>query len=281
MLETILVAVWGVASLFPKLVDDPHVWALLHGEPAGEVQALYETKFDEQTMRAHNIRLASLILDGSPIAPNGEYAWSFNRVLGQRTEERGYRMAPVLNEGEVMDGIGGGVCQVSSTVFAAALLAGLDIVERHPHARESKYIPKGYDATVNFPESCVVEFDQRICFDLKMKNPYDFPLMLRARAVDGKLVVWITGDGPVAKVTTHWRAFDSTPFQKRWVRRYYPGHKPKRKQSGQNGLEGALLINIDWPGGKQESKTMPSNYKPVDEVWWVGRDWDKSSNPWE
>jgi vancomycin resistance protein YoaR len=278
MLEALLLTAWGLYELLSGVPSPPFYQPEFGGYP----QAFKETTFDPATPRGHNIRIAAMLLDGTKIGPNGTHEWSFNRVVGPRTPERGFVMAPTLTLGEVMDDFGGGVCQVSSTVFAAALVSGLTVVERHAHARPSSYIDKGFDATVNLPQECLAPVqDPRYCFDLKLSNPYDFDIQLRSDIVDGSLVIWVFGEGPLAEVSTSWRASVGADFQKRWVRRYYPGHKPKRKQTGSPGLDGVLTVLIRWPSGQEEKRVMHSAYKPVDEVWWVGTDWDKNRNPWE
>jgi vancomycin resistance protein YoaR len=255
---------------------------MLHSESTQDILSFHQTSYRtdaEAYTRAHNIEHAANLLRPSTILPGED--WSFNDTLGPRTFETGFFPAPTLAFGEVVDDFGGGVCQVSSTMFAVALKAGLVVLERHPHARASSYIAKGFDATVNLPPECFKKNDPRFCYDLKLRNPYDFPVTWNARAKDGELTFWLTGYGPVARVSTRWKNGDASPFKKRWVRKYYPGHTPKKKQSGANGLDGTLFVDIIWPNGITEHIALISNYKPVDEVWYVGTDWNKDSNPWE
>lgn len=98
--------------------------------------------------RTHNIRLALSALDGIKLAP-GEI-FSFNGIVGERCERRGYRVSKVINNGEYAEGVGGGVCQVSTTLYNAALVAGLEITERHRHTLRSGYVEAGFDAMVNY-----------------------------------------------------------------------------------------------------------------------------------
>jgi vancomycin resistance protein YoaR len=282
MLSMIL-AVLSTAQLFSALNLNvaPVWWALSEGMPPNDIRAFYQTHYKtdaEAYTRARNIEHASFLVS-SGMDAGAE--WSFNDTVGPRTSEAGFLPAPTLAFGEVVEGLGGGVCQVSSTMYAVALQAGLRVVERHAHARASSYIDKGLDATVNLPPECLEKNDPRYCYDLKLQNPYDFPLSWHAFANDGTLTVWLTGVGPMATVTTRWKSGDAAPFKRRWVRKYFPGHKPKRKQSGANGLDGVLFVDLVWPNGVTEHVTIPSNYKPIDEVWYVGTDWDKNNNPWE
>ena len=117
----------------------------------------------EWVNRARNIRRAARSFNNFVLQPGQTF--SYNRIIGQRTIERGYLMAHVILNGELVDGLGGGICQVSGTIHAAALKAGLEIVEHHPHSRRSTYIDPGWDATVDYGR-----------LDLRMRNPYPFPL---------------------------------------------------------------------------------------------------------
>jgi vancomycin resistance protein YoaR len=135
-----------------------------------------------QRSRAHNISLAVSALDGKLIRA-GE-VFSFNETVGPRNFERGYKLAPTLVRGRFVDDVGGGVCQVAGTLFNAALLAGLEVVERHCHSRPVRYLPLGRDATVNYGS-----------LDLKLRNPYPYPVCIKAYATRGKLKVLILGKG--------------------------------------------------------------------------------------
>ena len=98
--------------------------------------------------RLNNIRLALSTINGTSLAP-GE-TFSFNGTVGQRTTERGYQPAGAYNAGEVVQEVGGGICQVSTTLFNAVVKADLEITERHNHTMPVGYVDKGKDATVNW-----------------------------------------------------------------------------------------------------------------------------------
>lgn len=110
--------------------------------------------------RLHNIKLALSALDGLKLPP-GE-TFSFNGTVGERSEKRGYRIAGVINRGEYAEGVGGGVCQVATTVYNAALKAGLQIIERNRHTLRSSYVEAGFDAMVSYGGA-----------DLRIKNNTD------------------------------------------------------------------------------------------------------------
>ena len=131
--------------------------------------------------RTHNVRLAARALDGVELAP-GE-ALSFNRQVGARTLERGYLPAPVILH-EVRQVLnGGGVCQVSSTLFVAALLAGLSPVERWRHSTPVDYIAPGEDATIAWGVK-----------DLRMRNDLEQTVRVRADVLGSTLTVRIEGE---------------------------------------------------------------------------------------
>ena len=129
----------------------------------------FTTYFDgENLTRTSNIRLAASSLNGSII--EGKRVLSFNYTVGARVKERGYLSAKIIENGEFVEGVGGGVCQVSTTLYNAALLAGLNITEYHPHSLAVGYVPPSRDAMVS-GSSC----------DLKIENACRTPVYIRAQ----------------------------------------------------------------------------------------------------
>ena len=104
--------------------------------------------------RKHNIKNALNSINKVEIMPNNTF--SFNKTVGKRTETNGYRNAKIIINNEYVDGIGGGVCQVSSTLYNAALLAGLEIIEANKHSKQISYVKQGFDAMVNFGSSDLI-----------------------------------------------------------------------------------------------------------------------------
>lgn len=154
--------------------------------------------------RARNVERAAELLDGAVIAPSD--VLSFNDRVGPRTLRAGFRRAPVILGGEMADGIGGGVCQVASTLHAAAWDGGLEIVEHRPHSRPSTYVRMGLDATVVYP-----------AIDLKIRNPFHFPVRVEADAEGGKLVVRIVGAERPREVESELRVLSRQGFAERRV----------------------------------------------------------------
>lgn len=145
------------------------------------VLATFTTRFDPSDRnRVHNIRLAAETLDGTLIRP-GEVL-SFNGVTGERTEARGYRPANEIVREKFVLGIGGGVCQVSSTLYNAALLAGLQIPARTSHSQPLGYVSPGRDATV---------YDRLI--DLKVRNNRAHAVVVSSAVGADSLTVAISG----------------------------------------------------------------------------------------
>ncbi len=117
------------------------------------------------------------------VVPAGA-VFSFNKRVGSWGRYDGYRRAPVSYNGQLVDAYGGGVCQVSSTLYNSALLAGMEILERHPHQFAPGYVPPGLDAAVANPN-----------VDLVFRNPYSFPVKIEARPEGDRLVVVFLGQG--------------------------------------------------------------------------------------
>ncbi len=156
-----------------------------------KVLGWYETSFADHgkfAYRAHNLKMGASKITGIVLLPNRDF--SFNLVVGPRTTKEGYRMAPVISLGELVDDIGGGMCQIASTIFAAAFFAGLDIVDFKVHTQVSHYIDLGLDATVVYPN-----------VDLILRNPYPFPVAIRMDVSRGRVRAEILGrEKPYAKI---------------------------------------------------------------------------------
>lgn len=130
----------------------------------------------------HNALLSAQRLDGVVIQP-GE-TFSFNKRIGSFSKDGGYRKAPVSFNGQLINSFGGGVCQTSTTTYNAALLAGFEIVERNRHRFVPNYVTPGMDAAVAY-----------YTIDLKLKNPYSFPVKVKARIEKDLLKVGFYGAG--------------------------------------------------------------------------------------
>ncbi len=204
--------------------------------------------------RNFNLKLAASKLNGIVLPPDEE--WSFNTQVGERSEKEGYKIADVITAGEMVDGLAGGTCQISTTLFGAAFFAGLDIVKTTNHSRPSAYTPLGFDATVVWPNT-----------DLKLKNPYDFPVVIHYRVANGEALVEILGKPrPYDKVVFERHVLESTPFESQErLDEEIPKDVTSTDQAGFNGykLERFRKMYKDGKLVKQNKWTV--EYKPVTE----------------
>ncbi|MCS6900138.1 MAG: VanW family protein, partial [Myxococcales bacterium] len=218
--------------------------------------------------RAVNIATAAKRLDGWVLAP-GE-TFSFNEVVGPRTLEAGFTYAPEIVDDEMEMGVGGGTCQVSSTLYMAVLEGALDVVERVGHSRPSSYAKLGLDATVSYGK-----------VDLRFRNPFPFPLIIHAFLPKPTVIrIELLGAEPQAKVSYTFAIHRSEEFYRRIT---YKPHLPpgtiRLHQKGHRGLEVVSRVVTHWNDGRTTERTYFSNYRPVPEVFWVGRDVDESQLP--
>lgn len=143
---------------------------------AGTLIGTYATSYNPDIPRAVNVSLAASRINGVVVQP-GE-SFSYTRTILPRTAANGYVEAPMIVNKKYVPGIGGGICQVSSTLYAAMLTAGLPATERHPHSLKVGYIPEGMDATVS-----------GTALDLKFTNIFAEPIQIQATADQGTLTI--------------------------------------------------------------------------------------------
>lgn len=218
----------------------------------GEFSTSFESSIPE---RASNIARAAAKLNGVIVAAGEEF--SFNDTVGKRSEENGYKNAKIIVDGEFVEGVGGGVCQVSTTLYNAALLSGLKISEYHPHTLSVSYVENSFDAMVNYG-TC----------DLKFVNDTPSPVYIRT-IVDGRtLKVVFYGKkqkyvyerksvvNEIVKMPVE-EIFDPALDENEYVIR----------SAGKDGVksDGYLIKKVD---GKVVSETLIRSdyYKPVTEV---------------
>ncbi len=154
--------------------------------------ASYETYSYNTENGTSNMQVSLEACNGSIIDPGEE--WSFNECTGDSNlESNGYKPASVISEGKITEGIGGGICQSSSTIYNAAVRSDLEIVERYNHKWASAYVPTGLDATIDYPN-----------LDLCLKNKSEFQVFLECRLVDNTLYAtfWGVKDGSWDEIHT-------------------------------------------------------------------------------
>ena len=148
-------------------------------DPFPNVISSYSTSYINNAARTTNLRLAASKINGVVVMP-GE-TFSYNRVVGKRTVEAGYKDAAIYQNGQVVDGLGGGICQISSTLYNAAVAADMEIMQRRNHQFVPSYVKAGYDATVVWGST-----------DFQFLNRRDYPIKIEASV-----------NGGIAKITIH------------------------------------------------------------------------------
>jgi vancomycin resistance protein YoaR len=220
----------------------------------------FETDFRKKAgRRALNIRRAAELLDGYLLSPGATF--SFNAVVGERTEERGFTWAPVIVNDEMEPGLGGGVCQVASTLHAAAVYGNLEILERRSHSRPSGYAPLGLDAAVIYGE-----------VDLQFRNPYPVTLMIEAFFPSPYVIrIELRGMRPEATVDHKYAVLEKHDFMRRIVQTpALAAGEFERVQKGNYGYDVLSTIKAQLPDGTETARRYHSTYYPVPEVLHVG-----------
>jgi vancomycin resistance protein VanW len=143
--------------------------------------ATYQTIITGKKNRWTNIRVATRLINNTLLTA-GE-VFSFNQEVGPRNKERGFKESTEIVNGELTVGVGGGICQVSSTLYNTAIKSGLEIVELHHHSQDVGYVPDGQDATVTWKY-----------LDLKFKNNLETPIIIKAEINGNKLNISLLGE---------------------------------------------------------------------------------------
>lgn len=145
-------------------------------QPAEGVMGTFTTLYDPTEARAINVELAASRINGMIIEPGQSF--SYSKSVGTRTVENGYVDGPSYAYGKKVTSIGGGICQVSSTMYVAMVLAGIEATEHHSHSLDVDYVPVGLDAAI-----------AENLLDLRFKNTFDHDIVIDASAADGVLTV--------------------------------------------------------------------------------------------
>jgi vancomycin resistance protein YoaR len=214
-----------VEITMPKLTTDA-ANAGLFKNVLGTMSTYFSMANDNGKSRGANIRLAAAKINGKILAP-GE-VFSFNGTVGPRTESGGYQTAHTYVAGKVVDGIGGGICQVSSTLYNAVLKADLGIVERRNHMFTVGYVPYGQDATVSFGTT-----------DFRFKNTTNWPIKISANVSKNNNIAFTltgTNDTPDKKVIISNQTIKTIPFTTKYIDDPTLAEgKTSVRQEGENG----------------------------------------------
>ncbi len=206
--------------------------------------------------RNKNIEIGISRLSGTVISPGEEF--SFTDVLGPVTEEEGYSEAKVFLNGEVVKGLGGGLCQVSTTLFRSALAAGLPISERHNHTYTVSYYDVGLDATYSDPGP-----------DLKFINDTGKPIIIKGEVKDQYAIfeIYGTSDGRIASTTEpEITSIVDVPPPLYVATTTRLKKDPDCINSPQIGYTAKIIYGVEYPGGVWKGKDFTSTYRPLQRI---------------
>lgn len=220
----------------------------------------FTTRYDPNYLaRVHNIHLLADELDGTIIAP-GEI-FSFNEVIGPRTTERGYQEAMQIQNGELVPAIGGGVCQVTTTLFNTVFFAGYPVTERYNHSFFLSKYPVGRDATVSYPGP-----------DFKFKNDTPTYLLIKTAYTSKSITLSFYGTDYDVEVTFETSPFTNIkPFETEYVEdpTLLQGES-KVEQEGILGRDVTILREVKRNGEMVRKDKFFSRYKPRKAVIKIG-----------
>ena len=234
----------------------------LNAQMFGEQLESRSSYYVNNANRTENLRLACEAINGTIVNP-GE-VFSFNDTVGERTAEKGYKPATIYGgDGESVDGVGGGICQVASTIYYAALYLNLETVMREPHMYQVTYVPLGMDATIYWDSG----------LDYKFRNNLENPIKIQANINGGSVNITFWGvkenDNYVVmdyKVLETWNDEDVEEVDETKV----PGYR-ELKQSAYTGAKVEAYQKVyDGNGNLLKERTITSTYKSRPRIYVVG-----------
>ncbi len=247
----------------PLKITKPNITTNQIGTEAfPDLLATFSTSYSTKNInRTTNIKLASSKIDGIVILP-GEI-FSYNITVGKRTAEAGFKSAAVYAGGEVTTGIGGGICQVSSTLYNSVLLSNLEIVERHNHGFNPGYVKAGTDATVSWGGP-----------DFKFKNNRNYPIKVLCTNSGGTITTKIFGLKEENDYQVEIEAYITSYIPYRTITKEVPtleAGQTKVIEAGSNGCK-SVAYKILKQNGNVVSKTLLSKdtYNPHNRIVHVG-----------
>jgi vancomycin resistance protein YoaR len=217
-----------------------------------EVMSTFTTTFSAaDAPRVHNISLIAAAVHGRLVRPG--QVFSMNGATGQRTAAKGYRTAHVIQNGEIVDGLGGGVCQAGTTMFNAAFFAGLPVPERRNHSLHISHYPMGRDATLNWPTT-----------DLKWRNDSPYGIYITSRATPSTLTFtfWSTSRGYKVTSSTSSASNFRAPPTKFKDDPTLPKGKEVVEESGSSGFDVTVSRTVTKAGTVVRRDSFVSNYSP-------------------
>ena len=215
----------------------------------------FTTKYDASNRnRSTNLKIAAEKINGKVLMPGEEF--SFNKIVGKRTVEEGYKDAKIYSDGAVVDGLAGGICQISSTLYNAVLLANLEITERRNHSFTTSYVPAGKDATVVWGTT-----------DFRFFNSRTYPIKIEASVNNGIAEFKIHGmqeeteyDVKILPVTTQYIPYATVYEEDPTV---VPGQQIRR-QAGHQGYKVTTYKELKLNGEVVSKEAISSDtYQPM------------------
>jgi vancomycin resistance protein YoaR len=233
----------------------------LVGQDFGQILGSFESRYNPADQdRAFNLRVAAGHVDGIVLMP-GE-VFDFNAVVGERSMMNGFRPAPVIADGELADGVGGGTCQIAGTLYSAVYFAGLNIITRSTHTRPSSYLRLGLDATVSYPK-----------LNFRFQNDLNQAVAIAMRVEGGKVKALVRGARPEREISFI-RRIDQT---KRYTEEKrddgsLPNGARVLSQRGVPGFEVTSFRLIrDLTTGRIVRERRHEVYPPTQQIWRIGR----------
>lgn len=191
-----------------------------------DLLATFSTNYKASNVnRTTNLKLAANKINGTVLLPNEEF--SYNKVVGERSEKTGFKMAATYSNGQVVDGIGGGICQISSTLYDAVVMANLDVTERRNHQFVTSYLPAGKDATVVWGSQ-----------DFKFVNTRQHPIRIVATVESGvaTLQIWGVREEVEYDISIETKKIATIAYTTQYVQdASLPAGQQKIVQAGSNG----------------------------------------------
>ena len=217
-----------------------------------EVMSTFTTTFSSADVpRVHNISLIAAAVHGSLVRPG--QVFSMNAATGQRTAAKGYRTAHVIQNGEIVDGLGGGVCQAGTTMFNTAFVAGLPVTQRRNHSLHISHYPMGRDATLNWPGT-----------DLKFRNDSPYGIYITSRATPSTLTFtfWSTSRGYKVTSSTSAASNYRAPPTRYEDDPTLPKGEEVVEEAGSSGFDVTVSRTVTKGGTVVRRDSFVSNYSP-------------------
>lgn len=234
----------------------PELVALQEATGAVRLVGAFMVSFPDPLFEeTENVAVAAGYLAGTVLQPGR--VMSLNAVLGPYTSGRGYRQGPSYAGGRLVPSTGGGVCKVSTALYNAAVMAGVTVVERHPHSMPVPYVPPGRDAAVAWGYK-----------DLRLRVDGDAPVVVWAAAEGNTVYVALYGSYDPPRVEWHQEELARTPFPT--IRRPNPGLAAGQERVVIEGIDGVTVrtaVTVAYPGRTPERRELGTDqYRPLPRI---------------